>query len=268
VLVFDGQNVAYREWFSKAGLSHNGKPTGAILGFLRQLRSLLELYPGEVAICWDSRRSLRREFHSEYKANRRNGGEIPDQIKDVFTQIEDLRDHILPRIGYPNQHIQDGFEADDLVAVLCQRPIDAYRVIISSDNDLFQCLGPSVFMHNVYTKKKYTYKDFQEEYGVTPRRWPDVKAMAGDVGDNVIGVKGIGIKTAVRALSPQLPGEKGVSDTLSRRIEEHREIIERNKKLVLLPWPGCDPGPVQQSKFNEREYIRVCNEYGLDSLLR
>jgi 5'-3' exonuclease len=268
MLIFDGQNVCYRESFSKAGLSHNGKPTGAILGFLRQLRSLLELYPGEVSICWDSRRSLRREFHSEYKANRRNGGEVPEQIQDVFAQIEDLRDHILPRIGYPNQYLCDGYEADDLVAVLCQRPIDAYRVIISSDNDLFQCLGPSVFMHNVSTKKKYTYKDFQEEYGVTPMRWPDVKAIAGDAGDNVIGLPGVGIKTAVRALSPPDAKGKTVSDKVSRMILEYREIIVRNTRLVKLPWEGCDPGEVKKSQFNEREYIRVCNEYGLNSLLR
>jgi len=268
LLVFDGQNVAYRECFSKAGLSHNGKPTGAILGFLRQLRSLLELYPGEVAICWDSRRSLRREFHSEYKANRRNGGEVPDQIKDVFTQIENLRDHILPRIGYRNNFLQDGYEADDLVAVLCQRQIDTYRVIISSDNDLFQCLGPSVFMHNVSTKKKYTYKDFQEEYGITPRQWPDVKAIAGDAGDNVIGVSGVGPKTAVKYLSPPDAKGKGVSDKVSRKILEHREIIVRNTRLVKLPWPGCAPGEMKKSQFNEREYIRVCHEYGLNSLLR
>lgn len=260
MIIFDGQNIAYREAFSKAGLSYKGKPTGAILGFLRQLRFFLDLYPGEVAVCWDTRRSLRKEFCSEYKANRRKE-ELPEQIKDVFIQIEDLKTNILPRIGFPNQISQDGFEADDLIAVLCQRQIDKFRVIISSDNDLFQCLGPSVFMHNVATKKAYTYKDFQEEYGVSPMQWADVKAIAGDGGDNVIGVAGVGIKTAVKCLVGK------VSDKVSRKVEEHREIIVRNRKLVKLPWEGCDPGEVKKSQFDEREYIRVCGEYGLSSLL-
>lgn len=259
-LIVDGNNLAYRECFSKGSLSYNGKPTGAILGVLQQILKLTKIYPGEVFFCWDSRKSLRKDFYPNYKANRGSREDIPEALQAVFSQIEELRESILPHCGYPNQFLQEGYEADDLVAALCRRP--GFHVIVSSDNDLFQCLGPSVKLYNLGKKKEVTYKSFQEENGITPQQWIEVKAMAGDMGDNIPGIPGVGFITAIKHLLG-----KG-TEKLAKKVEIHAELIYRNRVLIKLPWPGAEFGEILQSKFNFDGFRKVCEDNGLDSLLK
>jgi DNA polymerase-1 len=55
-------------------------------------------------------------------------------------------------------------------------------------------------MHQPFsTSQLYNWQDFNAEYGLSdPQLWVDVKALAGDAGDNIPGVKGVGLKTALQ----------------------------------------------------------------------
>ena len=261
-LLLDCQNIAYREAYAKAGLSYRGRPTNVIYGFLQQVRSLMYLYPGEIHFCWDNKESLRKQFYPLYKANRHRD-ELPDQVKEAFTQIEKLRTEILPRLGLNNHHYQWGYEADDLIAVLCKLP--GKSIIVSSDNDLFQCLGPTVSIHNIGKKALMNYKQFQAEFKVTPQQWIEVKALCGDSSDNIEGISGVGIKTATKIVLGQPYSKKLQFEHSFFRSVGH---LERNRKLIRLPWEGTKPGDISRSCFNEREFIRVCHEKGLQSLIK
>jgi hypothetical protein len=109
------------------------------------------------------------------------------------------------------------------------------------------------------------YTDFQREFGVSPMQWIEVKALAGDDGDNIEGIAGVGVKTAAKIVLGRL---------VSRKIQQKVSVfcsmghLERNRKLIKLPWKGTDPGFIQTSRFDEREFMRVCAEWGIGSLDR
>lgn len=259
MLLVDMNNLSMREAFAKAGLTHQGRPSGVIYGVLQQLRILTRRFPGEICCCWDAPRKTlhRRQFWSGYKANR-EGKEPSEAAQDAYPQMIYLREKLLPRLGLPNQMLQSGFEADDLIGVLC-KDLDK-AVIVSSDNDLYQLLGPRVSVYDLGKKGNYTWRQFQDDYGVLPGQWAQVKAIAGDTSDGIDGVAGVGIKTAVKYL-------KGIATAkLTEKIKLAGTIIDRNYRLVRLPWPCCEPGQIQQSKLDEREFMKVCAEWGLRSL--
>lgn len=270
MLLIDGNNIAMREAHARAGLSHDGMPTGAIMGFLQQVRRLTREYPGEVCFCWDSHpeASLRKQFWPGYKANRvRSVLQVPRAVVDARMQIHLLRTDILPRIGYSNQFIQEGYEADDLVAALAKLDIDIVsrtipmpHVIVSSDKDLWQCMGPNVMM-SIPGRGGYTHRDFEREYGLPVRQWCRAKAIAGDPSDGIDGIAGVGIKTAIKYLNAL------ASAKIEHKIDSQWDLVERNARLVTLPWPGCNPGPVRPSAFDPGAFRDVCREYGLRSLL-
>ena len=263
MLLIDGNNLAYREGYSKLGLSYQGKPTNVIYGFLYQILRLIRRFPGEVCFCWDSKESFRRGFYPQYKMNRRKKS-IEIDIIDILSQINELKDNILPRIGYINNFTQSGYEADDLVAHFCLATAGSgdRKIIVSSDNDLYQLLGPRTSNYNLGKKALYSHEDFQKEYHCFPSQWIQVKAIAGDTSDGIDGVPGVGIKTAIKHLNTGSGGGK-----LAQKIKAHVEIIARNRQLIKLPWPGCDPGPIRPSRLDEREFRLVCAEWGLGSLV-
>ncbi len=254
MLIIDCNNIAFREAFARPNLSHNDRATGMIYGFLQQLMILTGKFDLPPALCWDSISSLRKEFHAGYKANR------TEKDPGHLAQLTVLRTEILPRIGHHCHHL-DGYEADDLIAVLVQRP--GNHVIVSSDSDLYQLLNDRVTIYDPGKKSSMTeYWFTEEQYDIEPSQWPMVKAIAGDTSDNVIGVPGVGIKTAIKHLRGQATAK------VNARIEAHAEVITRNLKLVTLPWEGCEPGPTPVSRFDAGEFELVCREYGLYSLLR
>jgi DNA polymerase-1 len=262
MLLIDAPNLCHREAFAKAGLTHRDRPSGVIFGALQQVRSLLNRFPGEIAFCWDGPRDrlLRRGFWPGYKANR-DGGDVPEAVTDAYPQMILLREEILPRIGLPNQMAQDGYEADDLIAALC-RSVRIVKVIVSSDTDLYQLLGPTTVIYNLGRKAGYTARDFMAEYGVTPVQWVEVKSLVGDSSDGIDGVPGVGPKTAVKFIL------RKASKPACVKIMGFMSVLERNRRLITLPWPGCDPGPVRPSRLDEGEFRRVCAEWGLGSLMK
>lgn len=271
MLIIDMPNLCMREAFAKAGLTHRGRPSGVIFGALQQIRMLMGRFPGEVCCCWDGPRGelLRRQFWPGYKASR-DTKESPEAARDAYPQMTLLREELLPRLGLPNQFLQTGYEADDLIAKLCSNSKPTYggvvkTIIVSSDNDLYQLLGPGTAIYRFGKKGLYVWQDFFDEYKTMPNQWPEAKAIAGDDSDGIGGTPDVGVKTAVKYLL----GKMNPGKTLTKILDyQNAGIIARNRTLIRLPWPGCDPGPVRPSRFDEREFMRVCAEWGLGSLMR
>jgi len=147
----------------------------------------------------------------------------------IFFQLKVIQEEILPKGGSENVFCVEGYEADDIMAVVCRR-LGGEIFLVSSDKDLFQLLNDRVSIFEIRKKRIYTEKDFLREWKIPPSLWAEVLAIAGCGSDNIRGIFGIGKKFAVKYLRGEL-GEKKCS-----LIRQGLSVIDRNRKLVTLPF--------------------------------
>ena len=257
------------------GLSHEGGPTGIIYGFLKSIPMYQEMFDTpHIIFCWDSKTSKRQEIFSKYKLNRiiRQKEMNEEELNFEYTfrfQMKMLRLKYLPMIGFQNIFCQKGYEADDLIASLCLSISEKSNiVIITSDQDLYQCLTTNIFIYDPNKRKRMTLQGLYKQYGVRPHEWKMMKAIAGCSTDNVPGVKGIGEKTALKYLI------EGLSDTTKafQRInsEQGWKIYKRNLKLVSLPFQGAFQGTkkfqLKKDNLSANGWKQVIRKLGLKSI--
>ncbi len=181
--------------------SSKGEPTGALYGLCTMIIKIVgELHPDYIAACYDlPGPTYRHEAYKDYKAGRSKTDEaLVAQIirsKDIFTAFN------IP------VYEMAGFEADDMLGtiveqVLTRKDLANFDVVIASgDMDTLQLVqGDRV---QVYTLKKgikdtviYDEVGVKERFSFGPELLPDYKGLRGDPSDNIIGIKGIGEKTA------------------------------------------------------------------------
>src|SRR5581483_1143484 len=101
----------------------------------------------------------------------------------------------------------DGLEADDLLGTMAERAsADGLDVmIITGDTDALQLVAPQVRVmvprRGVTDTVIYDEAAVRERYNLDPWQLVDLRALRGDVSDNIPGVPGIGEKTAIKLLS-------------------------------------------------------------------
>ncbi len=179
-------------------VSSKGEPTGALYGLVSMIISLIkDLKPDYIIACFDlPGPTYRHEAYEDYKAGRKKtDGDLVSQIKRAPSIFEGLS---IP------MYSEAGFEADDILGTIVEKLIKEKGldiVVASGDMDTMQLIkGDKV---QVYTLKKgikdtilYNEERMIERYGFTPNLLPDYKGLRGDPSDNIIGIKGIGEKTA------------------------------------------------------------------------
>lgn len=262
-LIFDCNyicwNVAHA--FSK-GLSYKGGRTEVIFGFVKQLLSLSERFEADqIAFCWDSKQNKRKEIYPEYKTNRHKdlSEEEQEGISIIFPQFEEIK-LMLPELGFSNVFELNGYESDDIIARLVLDKYDKETVVISSDEDLFQLLD-HCSIYSISKKQTMTKDVFQRHYRIEPKEWVDVKAIAGCKSDYVKGVKGVGEKKAIDYIKGSL--NKGMA-FLS--IQNSKEVIDRNYRLVRLPFEGTPAPRIRSNHLSLSEFKIHCKGYGFDSI--
>lgn len=241
--------------------------------FLQEVAKLMnDHYTERVVFCFDGPGpGLRHGIYPDYKRKRVHKPDQmpPDEweaLQVYFDQRGGLRTWCLEAIGYRNVLWHTGYEADDEIAVVCQTlPVTEDIIIVTSDKDLYQCLRPNVRVYNPATGVMTTEGMFVDEWGLEPRRWPYVKAIAGCDTDDVPGVRGVGEKTAAKFLTNKLkPGL-----VTYKNIQAGMLLARQNFKLVHLPFKECPaweyaPDEVTHArwaavaaKLNIREFINL-----------
>lgn len=265
LLIIDSNCLCHIAKHAMDGLSYHEMQTGVIFGFLRQVLSAARLFKTDrFAFCWDSRKSYRKQIYPEYKAKRYlNLTPEEERLNTIaFSQFSVLRQEVLPRLGFQNIFIQTGFESDDLMASLVRGYDNS--VIITTDNDLYQLLNGCV-IYNPRTKKVLDRDWFYEKYMVEPDVWATVKSVAGCDTDNVKGINGIGVITAIKYLKGQLT----VKSKALAEIKANPDIIKRNVGLVSLPMEGVNPlRIVEKEEFHSSFFMSVFQRYGFTSFLK
>lgn len=256
-LIIDGNNIAYRS-DAVLNLSIDTFRVSAIYGMLMTLRHLLQKFqPEDIVVVWDNgRSSFRTSVYPEYKAHRDvDDAVIVEQKKMLFAQIKHLQG-ILKLLPVTQIEIPCT-EADDIIAKMCiSSATDKMSIIVSNDRDFIQLISNTtgiyfptdrvlVEMRNIADIAKVK-KDFA---GLNARQMLHVKLMVGDSSDNITGIPGVGIKTAlalVKAIPAATPTGKLISalqgigeGNLNNRMrkiltEDSFLLLKRNRYLMDL----------------------------------
>jgi len=184
-VIVDGHNLACRCAYAP-GLSNltdsKGRPTGAMVGFLRSLGSLKKRYPdAALYVTWDGSSKRRKSRFSEYKAQRNSNP--PD-----LTVLK----KILPLLGV-RQAWNKEEEADDVIATLTRRELARQKnVMFSTDKDLLQLVNDdtSLLIPPVGSRNEILFDPTTvlETIGVAPSKMVQLRAFYGDDSDNIPGV--------------------------------------------------------------------------------
>ncbi|MCL2010235.1 MAG: DNA polymerase [Synergistaceae bacterium] len=201
ILIVDGHGLAFRAFYAVPPLNApDGTPTNAVLGFMNMLSKVEdEVSPSSCLVAFDAPGpTFRHELYREYKAQRKP---TPEEFKPQIAILMEL----LASFGY--QVVSPGgVEADDVMASAALAAAKSGKdvLMVCSDKDLFQVLGPGIRIlrpvKGITTLKTYDEASFSEEYGFPPKSMADYLALLGDASDNVPGVPGIGEKTALQLI--------------------------------------------------------------------
>ncbi len=198
-LLVDGSSYLYRA-FHVPNLqlltNASGEPTGAALGVVNMLRSLLTDYdPQYMAVIFDARgKTFRHEMYTEYKANR------PSMPEELAVQVEPLL-ALVRAMGLPMLQVS-GVEADDVIGTLArQAAANGMDTVISTgDKDMAQLVDEHVTLVNTMSRTVLDSNGVLEKFGVHPGQIIDFLALTGDTSDNIPGVPKVGPKTAAKWL--------------------------------------------------------------------
>ncbi len=185
--------------------------------------------------------SFRDKIYADYKANR---DEPPPDLVPQFPLVREAA----RAIGLPVVEAEN-YEADDIIATYAREAREQGQevIVVSSDKDLMQLIGPGVQMYDPMKQKAIERAEVIERFGVGPELVRDVLALAGDTSDNVPGVPGIGVKTAAQLLQEfhsldELLANAGTIKQPKRRenLLAHAEQARLSRTLVTL----CDTAPL------------------------
>ena len=196
LLIVDGLNVAFR-WKHSKQLEYKHD-------YVRTVESLAKSYDcGNIVVLADGGSTYRKNLSPDYKANRSEKyaeqtaqekaefAQFMGEFKNAFSQLE-KRGHLTIR--------QDGLEADDLAAWIVGKKAEfgiGQIWMVSSDRDWDLLIQDGGSRFSTVTRKEITIDNWDDHYDVEPSMYLTQKCLAGDTGDNVPGIAGIGPKRAV-----------------------------------------------------------------------
>ncbi len=243
LLLFDGNALVHRAFHALPPLtqSRTGEMVNAVYGFASTLLKVVaDFKPTYWAIAFDRPTpTFRHEMFEEYKAQR---PATPEELKSQLKKVRQL----VEAFHIPVFEI-DGFEADDVLGTLSRQADEQgiETIIVTGDNDMLQAVLPRVkalaprrgFADTVL----YDEEAVKQKYGIKPEQLADLKALAGDVSDNIRGVPGIGEKTAAKLLQ-QYGSLQGIYDHIAEitprklqdTLREYRAQALRSKELSTI----------------------------------
>lgn len=241
-IIFDGHNLAIRCGRAPhlSGLvTQSGESTSEAFGVLHALATFRKRYAGQkLLVVWEGSSQRRRSIYSGYKIGKHDA-----QSEFGLRFLKEA----LPSFGVEQAHHSQE-EADDVIATLIHASKDPNErfVIVSTDHDYWQLLSERVTLLIPPSKsggeeKVYDPTALASEFGVTPEKMVDVRAIAGDVSDCLEGIMGFGLKHASRAIREygSLDGLYAsdmakLGPTQRSRLRTFEERVRRNEKLMRL----------------------------------
>ncbi|MES6262161.1 DNA polymerase I [Cutibacterium acnes] len=243
LMVLDGHSMAFRAFYAlpvENFTTSTGQHTNAVHGFVAMLINLLRNEkPTHVAVAWDlAGGTFRTTEYSEYKAGR---AAIPPEFPGQIDLIKEVLDAL--RIVHLSK---ENYEADDILATLSTRATtEGFKtLLVSGDRDAMQLVNDQVTV--LYPRKgvsdlaRMTPEAVEEKYLVPPARYPELAALVGESADHLLGVPGVGPKTAVKWLTAYdglenlIRQAHTVKGKAGQSFRDHLDDVIRNRKLNAL----------------------------------
>jgi DNA polymerase-1 len=244
LFLLDGMALAYRAHFA---LIRNPRMTSAGMNTSMPFiftTTLLDLWskqqPTHMAVAFDTGRPKERlELYPEYKAQRES---MPEDIRNGLPYVY----KIVEGFNLPVLRIPD-VEADDVIGTVAkQAEKEGFTTyMVTPDKDFAQLV----------TEKTHLYRPGRsggdaEIHGIPEvlEKWGikrvdqviDILGLMGDTSDNIPGVPGVGEKTAQKLIA-EYDNVKNLLENIDKlkgkqkeRFEEHRDLAELSKKLVVI----------------------------------
>lgn len=269
-LIIDGKYLAYRTKYTPTfKLSYESAQTGLYYGFLNTLRKLGKQFnPVNIVLMWDItplKLNKRKIQFSGYK-NRDDISKLdPEELKereifaDSYSRL--MADLIL--LGFASYGLM-GYEADDLIALWCNAHKKGTNIIITRDEDMFQCINENTKIYNIDDKIMKNLSWFEKTYKIPPGQWAKVKAIGGCKSDTIPGVSGVAESTAIKYLIDPKGDNKKYD-----KIKQARTEIELYLKLTKLPHADLNR---YKLKFNYTDldmsaFVSFCQQNGFKQFL-
>jgi len=251
----------------------SGQPTQAVFGMFRDLLSLLKARkPDYLAAAFDGAgKTKRSQAYAEYKAQR---GPMP---VDMVPQIPVIR-RLFEAFRVPVL-LHEGAEADDIIATIARRAAERGLdvVICTSDKDARQLIDEHTRVLNLRKGEMLDVAGLKADWGVRPDQVVDTLTLTGDAVDNVPGVPGIGLKTAVALLQ-----EFETLDNLMANIDKVSgakrkenlwasvETVKRGRELITLDQDlplALDWDALKSDGYDAKALRALCQECGFHRFL-
>ena len=249
LLLIDGHSILSRAFYGVPFLNNKeGIPTNGIYGFLNILFKEIEAEETEhVAVAFDlPKPTFRHKLFPEYKGTRKG---MPEELKEQVPLLQEL----LRKMNMPLL-MMEGFEADDILGTIAKQMQEQGKevVVVSGDRDLLQLSDEHIKISIPKTSKGetkvYSYypKDVEEEWGVSPLEFIDLKALMGDSSDNIPGVPGMGEKTATWIIQKYKSIEEAYAHAedpefkvprkpnAGKDLKEHYDLAKLSKELATI----------------------------------
>jgi len=243
ILIIDSNALIYRSYYGLPKLKNKREEiVNAIYGFyLILFRVLKELNPDFIVATFDlPSPTFRHKEYKEYKANRiKAPEELYQQIPKIKQLLEIFEIPIFEK---------EGFEADDIIGTISELVVNKEKqeienIILSGDTDLFQLINPQTKIYFLRNEGRYIYDQdaIKEKYeGLLPKQLIELKALEGDASDNILGVSGVGKKTALKLIKEfgdidrlYLNLDK-INNNIKNKLEKDKDKAFFSRRLVRI----------------------------------
>jgi len=236
LVLLDAHAIIHRAYHALPDFATSkGEPTGALYGLvLMILKIATDLKPDYIVACYDlPKPTYRHEVYEGYKAGRAKTDD------NLAVQLEKSK-KICEVLNIPI-YSKEGFEADDMLGTIVEqmKRKDVDIIIASGDMDTMQLISEADKNNcsvKVYTLKKgikdtilYDKKAVQERFGFEPKLLVDYKGLRGDPSDNIIGIAGIGEKSATDLII-----NFGSIENIYREIRNPKSEIRNKFKIRII----------------------------------
>lgn len=236
-VLVDGSYFLFRAFLALPPLTTStGLHTNAIRGAISAIQKLMRrTQPTHMAVIFDTPEPTFRHVLSPiYKGDR------PSMPEELSEQIPYL--HALIRaLGIP-LYMLPGAEADDIIGTLAKRAEAAgQQVLISTgDKDMAQLVTDKVTLEDSFKDKPMDVNGVFEKFGVWPNQIIDYLTLMGDASDGIMGVPGVGAKTAAKLLTEYgsiggiLENVDKIKGKVGQNIKEHADGIALDHQLASI----------------------------------
>ncbi len=235
-MLVDGDALLYRAANAIPYFTNDrGLPTNGLHGFASMMWRLRQNFqPSHMAVAFTADPPLvKHSLDPTYKINHY---EHPEDIKRQLPYAV----RFVRALGV-QAFLESGYEADDVVATLVRHAGRLPVRIVSHDRDFYQLVTDRVQVlrpvRGVSELQTIGLVGVEAAFGVAPAQVPDLRALVGDASDDIIGVRGIGPKTAAALLKRHRTVETLLEHLdevgLRPRLGPLRDRILLNKRLAL-----------------------------------